>query len=831
MYEFILDKVFIMKAAKESKEVELFNSNPLLGLSSEQVKKRNDDGLVNKMPKTVTKTYFKIFLDNVFNFFNIIIFAISIYMIIVGAGPTKLVSLYLLIINIAIGLFQDIKARRKVDKLKVVSYPSAKVIRDGKETEIPANEIVLSDIVVYKLGDQIVADGEVVEGNVEVNESLLTGESLNVHKSYGDKLFSGSYVTSGTAKIRVTKVGKDNYAASLQRKAKKFKRPKSEILISIKKIFLIVGIFVALLGIMMLVTYILQGKFKSELYQDTAISFASSIFAMIPIGMYLLTSLTLAVGVIRLAKKKMLVQELYCIEMLARVDTLCLDKTGTITDGTMSVKDIISLSKENKNEIENILITLIESTKDENTTANALRNAFKGKEILPFTKGLAFSSARKYSATMLSDGRCYVLGAREFLEHDNKIDSKFEEYERQGYRVLLLGYSSKGLDEESFKPKISPVAIIILEEHIKEDAYENINWFKNNGVQIKIISGDNPISVSEIAIRVGVTGAEDYISLEGMSLEEVKEIANKYTVFGRVSPEQKEALVSAMQDAKHVVAMTGDGVNDILALKTADCSIAMASGSDAAKAVSHLVSMDSNFSSLPSVVAEGRRVINNLQRSCSIFLVKTIFAILMSFTFLLVSWFGIKGDTRYPFETNNMYIWELLTIGLASFFLSLQPNEERIENKFFDNIITMSLPGGMIQFITSLILFCISWCNPAFLPFETATSIAVITFSIISLYTLLIICWPYDIYRKVLVVATSILIFLFFIIDYFAIYNPALGHESFFAIEYNSINNENWYVLLLSALLPIPSYIGLTFLAQFVQNKIVLKRKLKNENQ
>ena len=284
---------------------------------------------------------------------------------------------------------------------------------------------------------------------------------------------------------------------------------------------------------------------------------------------------------------------------------------------------------------------------------------------------------------MLTDGRCYALGAREFLPHDDKtIDEKFIAYEKQGFRVLLLGYSSKGLDEKDLNPKVKPVAIIVLEEHIKEDAYKNIEWFKNNGVQIKIISGDNPISVSEIAIRVGVNRANDYISLEGMSLDEVKAIANKYTVFGRVSPEQKEALISSMQDEKHVVAMTGDGVNDILALKTADCSIAMASGSDAAKAVSHLVSMDSNFSSLPSVVSEGRRVINNLQRSCSIFLVKTIFAMLLTFIFLFVSWIGIGEDTTYPFETNNMYIWELLTIGFASFFLSLQPNDEKIENKF-----------------------------------------------------------------------------------------------------------------------------------------------------
>ena len=805
------------KKNRKIAEIDLSSADPSTGLNAQQVKERMDAGLVNKIPKTVTKTYFRIFLDNVINFFNIIIFGLSIYMMAVGADFTKFVSLYLLIINIGIGLFQDIKARHKVDKLKVVSYPTVNVLRDGQESTIPANEIVLGDVVILKLGDQIIADSIILEGSLEVNESLLTGESLNVHKSPQNMVFSGSFVTSGYAKVRVEKVGKDNYATSLQNKAKKFRRPKSEILRSIKKIFLVIGVFIIALGLMMFITFLVQGKLTGEDYKDNAIKFASSIFAMIPIGMYLLTSLTLAVGVIRLARRKMLVQELYCIETLARVDTLCLDKTGTITDGTMSLKEIKPLSELSVDDIKTILHTLIVSTKGSNATATALLNALNNEKSLDYTSSLAFSSVRKYSATMLSDGRCFLLGAREFMNHNHDFDQQFIEYERKGFRVLLLGYSSVGLKDDSLMPSVEPIAIIVLEEHIKDDAYENIKWFKDNGVNIKIISGDNPISVSEIAIRVGVNNAERWVSLEDKSLEEVRQIANEYTVFGRVSPEQKEALISSMQEEKHVVAMTGDGVNDILALKTADCSIAMANGSDAAKAVSHLVSLDSNFSSLPNVVAEGRRVINNLQRSCSIFLVKTIFAMIMTFVFLIASW--INEENGYPFVTNNMYIWELLTIGFASFFLSLQPNEERIQNKFFDNIMNKSLLGGIVQSIACLIIFIISWANPDFLSLETATTLCVITFTLISFVTLLIISWPFDIYRRLLSVTIAILMSAFFLIDYFA-FKP----KSFFNIQYELITVNNWYILVIVLIIAIILYIFLTIFVNKLQNKINEKR-------
>lgn len=791
------------------------------GLSEQQISQRIEEGLTNKISKTVSKSYGKIIFDNLFNFFNLILIAVAIFMIVAGAGPQNFMFAYLLLINIAIGLFQDIKARKQVDKLKVVSYPTVTVIRGGKETKIPANMLVLSDIVVLKTGDQIVADSTLLEGFLEVNESLLTGESLNIKKAINDTVFSGSFVTSGKAKVRVNRVGKANYAETLQSKAKNFKRPKSQILASLNKLFSLIGIIVVVLGVAMLTTYIVKGSFTQN-FLDATLSFSGSIIAMVPIGMYLLVTLTLAVGVIRLAKRRTLVQELYCIETLARVDVLCLDKTGTITDGTMSLNNLVVLDGYEKNDIQNVLFTLVTSTNDENSTALAIKNDLGKSNLLDFTSALSFSSVRKYSATMLSDGRCFVLGAREFLNHSDKsIDKICEEYEKRGLRVLLLGYSKRGLTSEDVFPKVESAAVIVLEDHIKDDAIKTIGWFKNNGVGIRIISGDSPISVSEIAKRVGVENSDKYISLEAMPLDEVKKIASKYTVFGRVSPEQKEVIIKALQEEGHTVAMTGDGVNDILALKVADCSIAMAKGSDAAKAASHLVSMDSNFSSLPDVVTEGRRVINNLQRTCSVFLVKTIFAMIMTTIFLFTLWFG---GLKYPYKPNNMYIWELLTIGLGAFFLSLQPNEERIKNSFMSNILTKSVPGGIIQVFFALVFFviyliCKNTGNGAFFTAQTAITMSVICFTIISFVTLIIVSIPFDIYRKVLALGIAAIMAIFFIIDYFCIYNPAQNKASFFLIDYNSITSSNWWIMVVIIAIAIPAYFGANAIALSIQKK------------
>ena len=817
---------------KKITSVEHFNVDLKVGLNAEQVKQRIDEGLTNKIPKHVSKSYWKIIYDNLVNFFNILLFSIAALMIVANAPITSYMFLVILIANISIGLVQDIKARRLIDKLRVVSYPVVRVLREGREIQIPANELVLSDIALLSLGDQIVADGTILDGFVEVNESILTGESASVKKGIGAEVLSGAYITSGRAKYRIDHLGKNNYAEKLQASARYFKKPKSEILKTINLLFKIIGFIVIAAAIALIVTYIVQGKLDfndKALFQESTLKIAGSLVSMIPTGMYLLTSLTLAVGAIRLARRKMLVQELYCIENLARVDVLCLDKTGTITDGTMKVNDLVALG-ESKANLEKILHTLVVSTGDSNVTAKAIGDAYKDKEEVPYFSALPFNSDRKISAVMLKDGRSIVLGAREFIPHtDKNIDRQCEEIEAEGLRVLIIAVNKQVVTPETKLGNCEVIGILVLEDHIKEDAITNIEWFRKNGVGIRIISGDSPISVSAIAQKVGVKEADKFISLEGMSVEEVKKIANEYTVFGRVSPEQKKAIIESLKEAGHTVAMTGDGVNDILALKVADCSIAMGSGSDAAKNVSHLVAIDSNFSSLPDVVAEGRRVINNLQRTCSLFLVKTIFAVTMTFLFIILMW--CRSKYGYPFTTNNMYVWELVTIGIGSLFLSLQPNNEKIERSFLVNILTRSVPAGITQFIIGIVPFIIMFAtNETFVSWDTALFISVIAFSISSFIIFFRICMPFDIYRKVLFAVLLIFGTLLVVGDMFILY-PNIDGTGFFKIDYFSLTSNNWWILPTLIIVAVPLYMGLeTITVKLYDHFINKKEVVKNEN-
>ena len=585
----------------------------------------------------------------------------------------------------------------------------------------------------------------------------------------------------------------------------------AEILKTLNLLFKIIGFVVISFAIALIVTSIVKGDLNPNNPKQFAQSvgvIAGSLVSMIPTGMYLLTSLTLAVGAIRLARRKMLVQELYCIENLARVDVLCLDKTGTITDGTMKVNDLIALG-ESKANLEKILHTLVVSTGDNNVTAKAIGDAYKDKEEVPYFSALPFNSERKISAVMLKDGRSVILGAREFIPHSDKmIDRQCEEIEAEGLRVLIIAVHKKVVTPETKLDDCDVVGILVLEDHIRDDAIANIEWFKQNGVQIRIISGDSPISVSAIAQKVGVKEADKFISLEGMSLEEVASIANDYTVFGRVSPEQKKVIIESLKEAGHTVAMTGDGVNDILALKVADCSIAMASGSDAAKNVSHLVAMESNFSSLPDVVAEGRRVINNLQRTCSLFIVKTVFAMTFTLICLILMWHG-RTDAEYPFTTNNMYVWELVTIGIGSLFLSLQPNNEKLSKSFLANILTRSLPGGITQVLISIVPFILYFTsNSTYLSLNAAKTIAVIVFSVGSFIVFFRVCMPFDKYRKLLFVVLVIFGSLIVLGDRFILY-PNINGTGFFGIDYCSINETNWWLLLVLIASAVPLYMGI----------------------
>ena len=801
------------KSAIEKKivNVEHFDVDLQIGLNDEQVKSRIDDGLTNKIPKHVSKSYLRIFYDNVVNFFNILLFAIAALMIVAKVPFTSFAFLVILVINITIGLFQDIKARRLTDKLKVVSYPLVTVLRNGVERKIPANELVLSDIVILSLGDQIVADGTILSGMVEVNESILTGESVSVKKEVGAEVLSGAYITSGKAKYRIDHLGKANYAEKLQASARYFKKPKSEILRTLSFIFRIIGITVIVIATSLIVTYIARGELDPNdqvKFAERVGGIAGSLVSMIPTGMYLLTSLTLAVGAVRLANRGMLVQELYCIESLARADVLCLDKTGTITDGSMTVHELIPLGID-KEELERILHTLVFSTGDMNVTAKAIKDAYATLEEVPYYSALPFNSERKFSAVMLKDGRSIILGAREFIPHkDAKLDKRCEDIEACGLRVLVIATYKQAVTPETKLNDCKIIGILALEDHIRDDAISNIKWFQDNGVKIRIISGDSPISVSAIADRVGINEAEKFISLEGMSLEDVKAIANDYVVFGRVSPEQKQVIIESLKENGHTVAMTGDGVNDILALKVADCSIAMASGSDAAKNVSHLVSMDSNFSALPDVVAEGRRVVNNLQRTCSLFLVKTMFAATFTVIALFAMWFGMEG-ARYPFSPNNMYVWELVTIGIGSLFLSLQPNNERIGSAFLTNILTRSAPAAFTQVAAVIVYFALAFgTNGEVIDLQTAITMSILTFSFGSFVILFRICMPFDIYRVALFVSLVIIGAIFYAIDINVFY-PNLNDSGFFQIDYGLINNSNWWIFVIVTVAVIPVYMGI----------------------
>jgi len=689
-----------MKTRKK-KEVPIFISNPDVGLSNEQVQIRVASKLTNKTKKIIGKSFLEIIITNVFTFYNLLLAVIAAFLI-VAHRYTSLFFAIVYILNIAIGLYQDFKANYLLSKLQILVEPHIIVIRNGEEIRISTNDIVRDDIVILKSGNQISADGIIVEGEIGVDESLITGEARPVFKKAGEEIFSGSYVFNGTAKVRVMHVGKDNYATELQRLAKAKRTKASKLQKSLKTLFKVIGAIVTVLGI---ITLIVRFDEIQHHFKDSIGTFAGSMVAMIPAGLYLLTSLSFTVGVVNLSKKRVLVQEFYSLEMLARSTMLCLDKTGTITDGTMTVKELVNVSSMDTKEIELLISNIVRATKDENATAESLLRAYPYEQTEKPLEVLSFDSHNKFSGATFKKGT-FVIGAIENLNIQNKtaLISEADQYASKGYRVLVLAKTSSAIIDRKIEGSMKAVALIIIEDHIREDAKEIFRWFYDNDVKIRVISGDNVKAVAEIARRAGIRDAGNYVSLESMPLDEVRNIALNYTVFGRVSPEQKEVLVDEFKKAKEVVAMTGDGINDILALKKADCSIAMASGADAAKNVSQLVLLDSNFATLPSVVAEGRRVVNNIQRSSSLFLMKTIFAIFLSILFLFIS---IGTDLGYPFLTNHFYLWEITVIGVGAFFLAIEVNAEPINRKFLRNVFEKAVPGAIAIIIAVLSVYLI----------------------------------------------------------------------------------------------------------------------------
>ena len=732
------------KSKNQTQKVNRFEVNPATGLNYSQIEERISQNLTNDTHQVRSNSIGKILFKNIFTFFNMICLAVAIALWGVGAYSDTIFML-IVIANTLISIIQEIKAKNTIDKLTLTNSNFTKVLREGEAQEIYKKEVVLDDILCLSSGMQIASDSIVVEGEIEVNESLLTGESLAVKKHVGDNLLAGSFVSSGTCKAKVDKVGSANYIEKLSSKAKKYSKPKSELLISLNVIIRLIGIIIIPIGVLMFFNN--YSAYNKDIF-STVTKTAGSIVGMIPAGMFLLTSVTLAVSVVRLSKKRTLVQELYCIEMLARVNVLCLDKTGTLTDGSMKVREMVSLTdKFDEKTINKIMASIVGAFHEANHTAIALKSFF-GKGVYTSEKSLPFSSERKFMGCSFKKLGTFKVGAYEYVMQANKkIVEKAEEYAQQGLRVLLLVESDKSFSKEN----CTPLAFVLLEDNIRKDAPQTIQWFKENGVEVKVISGDNPLTVSEVARRVGIDNYDNYISLQGMSKQDVAEIADKYTIFGRVSPEQKAILVKSMKNKGKTVAMTGDGVNDILALKEADCSVAIAAGSDAARSVSHMVLLDSNFSSMPSVVKEGRRVVNNIQKSSSLFLMKTIFTVVVSIIVLIMG-------RSYPFSPAQFMTLEYFVIGLPSFFLALQPNHNIIKGKFISNLLRNALPAGITLVLSTMAMYV--YQSHTGISNEITCTMASIALTCTGLIILFNLCKPFNPLKAILVATMATLSFL-----------------------------------------------------------------------
>jgi cation-transporting ATPase E len=712
-----------------------------VGLTSAQVATLTAAKLTNKTKKVVGKSYLAIFTTNIFTFFNLL--GIIIFLLMLYCGSVENMFFFVVILlNTAIGIIQEIRSKRAVEKLALVDAPEVTVVRDGRGMSIDISDVVLYDITKYVTGNQICTDGVVLEGTAEVNEALLTGESLAVKKRAGDTVFAGSYVVSGTFAVRTEKVGHEKYIEQMAAKVKKFRQPNSELMKSIKGIIRVISWIIFPLGALTLLT----GGFDLtivEQFKAALLVASGSMIGMVPSGMVLLTSVALAVSMLKLGRKNVLVQELYCIEMLARVDTLCIDKTGTITDGTMSVEEIVPLSKK-EYDYASLIYSLISATNDVNMTAVALKNYTSGAEIIESTDALAFSSKRKFSAATLKGIGTVALGAGEMLlaRTDDKLKALEQQYLAQGMRVLYLMLSKKEIVDDHVNG-LEPIALVVMSDTVRSDAPEIIKWFTDNHVAVKVISGDNAQSVAAIAAKVGIENAHRYVSLDGMTDEEVTACANEFTVFGRVSPEQKALLVDSMKHARRTVAMMGDGVNDILAMREADCSVSVACGSDAAKSVAQLVLCDNKFSSMPTVVAEGRQVVNNIQNSSSLFLMKTSMTILSTILLLFLPF-------NYPFQAQHLYAMEFFVIGITSFLLALKPNRNLIKGRFIRNVLKRTLPSGVAMFLSVALTYAFSGITGIAADPQQLTTTAMFAMTATGLVALLILLYPYDKFNYVI---------------------------------------------------------------------------------
>lgn len=746
------------------RQIPMLQADPAEGLSPQETKLRQSNGLSNIMPPSNTKSEGQIIKENVLTFFNLIFLVLALCLCLVGSFK-NLMFLLVAVANTVVGSFQEIRAKRAVDKLTLVAAGTAKAIRSGQRVSVRTDQLVRDDIVEFAAGDQICADAVVRDGQLQVNESLLTGEADAILKNPGDTLKSGSFVISGRARVQLTHVGSESYAAKLAAEARRNVRStKSEMMLSLTKLITVVGIALIPLGIILFLRHFLS-VFQGLPLRDSVESTVSALIGMIPEGLYLLTSVAIAASCLKLSRKRVLVQDMNCIETLAHVDVLCVDKTGTITEPTMEVTDVYPLNSErfSYDDIEKILAAFYHGEEPDNETARAMGQQFAGETTWRAVKRMAFSSSTKWSGADFGENGRYVVGAPEFIMGDryDSIRSEAEPWSERGCRVLLLAAYDTAFDDGPLQSAhVAPIALVFLSNLLRPDAQETFRYFASQGVSVRVISGDNPITVAQVAARAGIENADRYVDATTLSTEQDFEEAVKYyTVFGRVTPEQKRYLVRAFQKQGHTVAMTGDGVNDVLALKDANCGIAMASGSQAASQVAQIVLLNSQFSAMPAIVAEGRRVINNIQRAASLFLVKNIFSFALTLLLLFI-------DMPYPLLPIQLSLISTFTIGIPSFFLALEPNYARVEGKFMRNVIRRAMPGGLTNL--TIVLLAGFFTSTFDLSNEQLNTICVWVMSAVGLVTLYHVSVPFTRLRlAVLAAMTAAMLFCLLVIPAF----------------------------------------------------------------
>lgn len=715
-------------------KIERYNADLNVGLTMKQVSLRYEKNLVNYDTTIPTKSIKQIIFSNIFTLFNLINIILGVFVILVGSYK-NLLFLGVIFCNIVIGTIQEIRSKKTIDKLSVISSMKSKVLRDGQVDNIDINNIVLDDIIIFELGNQVVVDSYILEGSVEVNESFITGEADTIVKGKGDMLLSGSFIVAGKCKARVEHVGNDNYTSLISSEAKYIKKVNSEIMNSLNKIIRFVSYIIFPLGILL---FFQQLSIPSNDIRNAVISTVAACVGMIPEGLVLLTSTVLAVSVIRLSKYNVLVQELFCIETLSRVDVLCLDKTGTLTEGKLELVDIIPYS--NNYNIEEILSSLVNSFEVKNPTLDAIGENYHIKTDYKVKNIINFSSDKKYSAVEFYNYGTYIMGAPEFIldKIPSDLQKLIDDYSCK-YRTILLAHSDN-LDIKNCEA----IALILIKDKVRANAKETLEYFKRQGVQIKIISGDNPLTVNCVASDCGFKNKKYIDARTLLTDNDLKDAINEYDIFGRVTPIQKKKIVLALKEQGHSVAMTGDGVNDVLALREADCSIALSSGSEVTRNVSQLVLLDSDFNSMPEVVLEGRRTINNIERSATLFLVKTLYSVLLALIFIFI-------NRPYPFMPIQLTLTSVVTIGIPSFILALEPNEERIKGHFFFNVIGRAIPTALTIVFNIIAIMIVSSIFK--FSFEESSTLCVILTAFTGFTLLYHLCKPFNLIRLILFIS------------------------------------------------------------------------------